>query len=167
MNNIILIGMPGCGKSTLGVILAKTLGYDFVDTDLIIQKNERKRLCDIINEEGIDQFIECETKAILSLDCKYTVIATGGSVVLSEIAMLYLKSLGKVVYIRHSVETIEKRLDNINTRGVVMTKDEGIRDIYMQRTPLYEKYADIIIEPENDNIERTIERLIGNKKLIG
>lgn len=160
MANIILIGMPGCGKSTLGVILAKTLGYDFIDTDLIIQRNEGRMLYEIINQGGLDEFIGCEARAICSVNADNTVIATGGSAVLSEIAMLYLKSIGRVVYIKLPPERIEARINNINTRGIVMRSGQTILDIYRERAPLYEKYADIILEPEGDNAERSIEMLI-------
>lgn len=160
MNNIILIGMPGCGKSTLGVILAKTLGYDFTDTDLIIQKNEGRKLYEIINEDGLDFFIDCEKRAVCTLFGDDTVIATGGSVVLNEGTMRYLKAMGTVVYIKLPCDVIEKRINNISTRGIVMSKNESIRDIYRERTPLYESYADITVEPENDNVEKTIEKLI-------
>lgn len=159
-NNIILIGMPGCGKSTLGVILAKTLGYDFLDSDLIIQRNEGRKLYEIINTVGLEAFIDCERRAICSIDVDNTVIATGGSAVLSEEAMKHLKEIGRVVYIKLSPEVIEKRINNISTRGIVMKKGQGIADIYAERAPLYEKYADITIEPNSDNVERTIELLI-------
>ena len=152
--------MPGCGKSTLGVILAKTLGYDFIDSDLVIQRNEGRKLYEIINSDGLDEFIKCESRAVCSISCENSVIATGGSVVLSEIAMLYLKSLGRVVYIKLPPEVIETRINNISTRGIVMKKDDTIFDIYKERVPLYEKYADITLEPEDDNVERTIEKLI-------
>ncbi|MBR5514616.1 MAG: shikimate kinase [Clostridia bacterium] len=160
MNNIILIGMPGCGKSTLGVILAKTLGYDFIDSDLIIQKNEGKKLYEIIAQKGLEAFMECESKAILSIKAENTVIATGGSAVLCADAMSYLKSIGKVVYIDLSPDVIEKRINNINTRGIVMSKGETLLDIYNQRSPLYEFYSDITIKACEDNIERNIEKII-------
>ncbi|MEG1820424.1 MAG: shikimate kinase, partial [Oscillospiraceae bacterium] len=118
MNNIILIGMPASGKSTIGVVLAKTLGMDFIDTDLIIQSNEHKLLQNIIDTQGLDAFLEAEQKAILSLNCENTVVATGGSAVLCESAMNYLKSIGKVIYLYVECNVLEKRLHNIETRGI-------------------------------------------------
>lgn len=152
--------MPGCGKSTLGVILAKTLGYDFIDTDLIIQKNEGKKLYEIIEDDGLDAFINCESRAICSIAADNTVIATGGSAVLDNKAMEHLKAIGKVIYIKLTPQAIEKRINNISTRGIVMEEGESIGDIYLQRSPLYEKYADIILSADEDNIERNIEKLI-------
>ena len=160
MNNIVLIGMPGCGKSTLGVILAKTLGYDFIDTDLVIQKNEEKKLYEIIAEKGMDEFLVCENKAILSVNTKNTVIATGGSAILCAEAMEYLKTIGRIVYIKLAPEVIENRINNISTRGIVMEKGESIFDIYNKRAPLYEKYADYTVNACEDNIEINIEMII-------
>jgi len=160
MNNIILIGMPGCGKSTLGVILAKTLGYDFIDTDLIIQKNEGRKLYEIIAEDGLDAFINCESRAICSIDTDNTVIATGGSAVLDKKAMEHLKSMGKVVYIDLPPDIIKRRINNINTRGIVMEKGESVEDVYKHRAPLYGEYANIIFKGADTDTERAIENLI-------
>lgn len=146
MKNLILIGMPGCGKSTLGVVLAKNCNMGFCDTDLIIQQFEKKSLQDIINSQGVESFLEKEEKYLLSLDGENIVIATGGSAVLSDKAMYHLKKNGVVVYLKTDCHTITKRLKNVKTRGIAFDKGQTISDIYNLRTPLYEKYADITIE---------------------
>lgn len=145
MKNIILIGMPGCGKSTLGVVLAKNCNMGFCDTDLIIQQFEKKSLQDIINTSGVESFLEKEEKYLLSLDGENIVVATGGSAVLSDKAMCHLKKNGIVIYLKTDCHTIIKRLKNAKTRGIAFGKGQTIYDIYNQRTPLYEKYADITI----------------------
>lgn len=160
MSNIILIGMPGSGKSTLGVLLAKSIGYSFLDSDLVIQKREGRKLFEIINDIGLDGFIKCEERAIKSIETDETVIATGGSVVLSEGAMEYLCGMGKVVYLKVSPSDLEKRIKNIKTRGIVMKKGETIYDVYKVRAPLYEKYADITVELDNSHIEDSVEKIL-------
>lgn len=162
MMNIVLIGMPASGKSTVGVILAKTLGMNFVDTDLIIQKNEGRLLQDIIDKDGINVFLKAEENAIVSLECKNTVIATGGSAVLCEKAMCHLKDISKVVYIYVDCEELEKRLDNIETRGIACSKGETTKDIFNSRKSLYEKYADITINSKSNNIEKTIKNILNS-----
>ncbi len=157
MKNIVLIGMPGAGKSTIGVILAKTLGMHFVDTDLIIQENENMLLQDIINSGGINKFIAIEEKCILSLDCKETVIATGGSVVYSTKAMEHLKQKGTIIYFKLGIEEIIKRINNIKTRGIVLDKGQSLIDIYNQRVPLYEKYSDITVDCTDKGVEDVIQ----------
>ena len=160
MNNpakphIILIGMPACGKSTVGVLAAKTLGYRFVDSDLIIQEREGRRLHRIIREEGQAGFLAIEEEVNLSLgnDSTPSVIATGGSAVYSEAAMAHFKAVGTVVYLRLSFETVQRRLGNFSHRGVVMPEGYTLRDLYDERCALYERYADVIIdESRNDNI---------------
>ncbi len=164
MNNIILIGMPASGKSTIGVVLAKTLGMNFIDTDLIIQNNEDKLLQDIIDENGLETFLEAEQRAILSLDCKNTVIATGGSAVLLEQAMNHLQSLGKIFYLHVDCDILEKRLSDIETRGIACKKGETPCDIFKVRKSLYEKYADVTIKTHDNNVEKTIEQILYNMK---
>ncbi len=159
-NNVILIGMPGSGKSTLGVLLAKSIGYSFLDSDLVIQKREGRKLFEIINDIGIEGFIGCEESAVKSIDTVETVIATGGSVVLSEEGMEYLKKLGKIVYLKVLPCDLERRIKNIKTRGIVMKKNETIYDVYNVRAPLYEKYADITVELDNSHIEDSIEKIL-------
>ena len=120
MNNVTLIGMPGVGKSTLGVVLAKVMEYQFLDTDLLIQKEEKRRLSRIIQEEGIDGFKAIENRVNASVEAENTVISTGGSVVYCDEAMQHLKSIGKVVYLKLSLKALSKRLGNLKGRGVVL-----------------------------------------------
>ena len=161
-SNVILIGMPGCGKSTCGVLAAKALLKNFFDTDLLLQGLEQERLQNIIdNNRGIDYFLEAEEKAILSLDINATVIATGGSVVYSERAMEHLRSMGKVIYLHLEYETMVKRIKNITTRGVVLKQGTSLLDMYNERLPLYEKYADEVIYCDNNSVEQTVEEIVG------
>ncbi len=145
MRNIVLIGMPASGKSTVGVLLAKTLGVGFCDTDLLIQQRERRLLQQIIDEDGIEAFLDAERDAILSLDCSDTVIATGGSAVFRAEAMQKLKANGVVVFLDVPLGEVQKRLQNIKTRGVAAKKGESVADIYQERLPLYRTYADITV----------------------
>ncbi len=166
MNNIILIGMPGCGKSTVGVLLAKILGFSFIDSDLLIQKSENKKLYEIINENGTEYFKQVENRINATINAENTVIATGGSVVYCEEAMEHLKSIGKVVYIKVTPEQLKMRINNISTRGIVKRQGETILDLYNERAPLYEKYADITVESTGEslfiNAERIAEKIFKN-----
>ncbi len=166
--HIILIGMPACGKSTVGVLAAKTLGYRFIDSDLIIQERDGRRLHRIIREEGREGFLKIEEAVNLTLGndsapavpAVPAVIATGGSAVYSEAAMTHFKAVGTVVYLRLSYETVEKRLGNFAHRGVVMPAGYTLRDLYDERCALYEKYADIIVdETQTDNIGDVLNSL--------
>ena len=159
MANIILIGMPGCGKSTVGVILAKTLGIGFVDTDLVIQQRENRLLQNIIDVDGIDYFLDCEAQAVKTVDCDNSVIATGGSVVYREDAIEHLKKNGKIVYLDVPLDEIKRRLNNISTRGIAAKKNDSIDDIYNERVALYNKYADIIIKTDGESVEKTVEKI--------
>lgn len=159
-SNIVLIGMPGSGKSTCGVLAAKALLKNFFDTDLLLQNLEGKRLQSIINENGIEYFNEAEEKAILSLDIRGTVIATGGSVVYSEKAMAHLRSLGKIIYLRLGYEEMEKRIKNITTRGIVLKEGETLLDMYNERASLYERYADEILNCDGMTVEETVESIV-------
>ena len=153
--HIILIGMPACGKSTVGVLAAKTLGYRFIDSDLIIQERDGRRLHRIIREEGQEGFLKIEEAVNLTLgnDSAPTVIATGGSAVYSPAAMAHFKAVGTVVYLRLSFETVQKRLGNFTHRGVVMPAGYTLRDLYDERCALCEQYADVIIdESRTDNV---------------
>lgn len=157
--NIVLIGMPASGKSTAGVILAKVLGKKFIDTDLVIQERENALLADIIKDKGVAGFMKTEEEAILSVDVKNTVIATGGSAVYGEKAMEHLKEKGTVIYLKVEKDELFKRLHNIKERGVVLKQDETLEEMYDNRSVLYEKYADIIIDEKDSTIEETIEKI--------
>lgn len=160
MDNICLIGMPGAGKSTVGVILAKILGYEFVDSDLVIQREEGALLKDIIATKGVDGFVAVEERVNSSLNLDKTVIATGGSVVYGAKAMEHLKSISKIVYLKLSYETIDSRLNNIKGRGVVLRDGQTLKDLYDERIPLYERYADIVIDEDNLNVEETVSAIV-------
>lgn len=159
MSNIILIGMPACGKSTVGVILAKTLGIGFVDSDLIIQQREKRLLQDIINSDGIEHFLDCESEAIKSIDTDACVISTGGSAVFRKDAMEHLKRNGTVFYLDVPLAEIKRRLNNISTRGIAADANESIDEIFLQRAPLYEKYADVVLHLNNSEPEETVEKI--------
>ena len=160
MANIILVGMPSCGKSTAGVILAKTLNKDFVDTDLLIQRKKKKTLQDIINTWGNEYFHKVEEEVLLSFDGDDYVVATGGSAIYFDKAMERFKENGTIVYIRVSLETVLERLNNIKTRGVTLEKGQTLEDLYNLRIPLYEKHADIIVDGDGYTVEETIEKII-------
>ena len=164
MNNITLIGMPGAGKSTIGVVLAKVLGYQFLDSDLLIQKQEKRRLSEIIEEEGYKGFIDVENRVNASIEAENTVIATGGSVVYCEEAMEHLKSIGTVVYLKLSLNALSKRLGNLKGRGVLLREGQTLTNLYEERTPLYEKYADIVIDEEGKDLEASLEILLKTLK---
>lgn len=160
MKNIILVGMPACGKSITGVVLAKTVRKNFVDTDLLIQEHENRPLQEIINESGLEYFKEVEEHVLLQLDADNTVVSTGGSAVYYKNAMEHLKKHGIIVYLKVSLKTVEKRLNNIKTRGVAMSKADTIEQLYERRIPLYEKYANVVIEADDLEVEQTVEKII-------
>jgi shikimate kinase len=160
MSNIILTGMPGAGKSTVGVILAKTLGMNFIDTDIVLQENSGRMLQEIINTDGIDAFLKAEESIIVSLQCTNTIIATGGSVVFSEKSMKYLKKKGIIIYLSVSYEELVQRIKNITTRGIVLAADQSLLDMYNQRIPLYEKYADRTIDCSDRDVEKIVENIL-------
>ena len=158
-NNIVLIGMPTSGKSTVGVILAKLLGMDFVDSDLVIQKKIGKKLAEIISDEGLEGFLKIEEDVCCDIEAENTVIATGGSVVYGAAAMEHFKSIGRVVYLKIDYETLEARLHHAKQRGVVLRPGQSKKELYDERTVLYEKYADIVISEEGKDIEETVAGL--------
>ena len=160
MHNIILIGMPGAGKSSVGVLLAKTLGYAFLDTDLVIQEREGKLLQTLVDELGVEAFLEREADAICSVNCVNTVIAPGGSAVCRERAMEHLKALGRIIYLHLPLEELEHRLHNISTRGIAMAPGETLAHIYDYRAPLYRKYADLTVEVGGQTLEETVTQVL-------
>jgi len=159
-SNIVLIGMPGAGKSTVGVLLAKALGRYFLDTDIYIQALEAKDLQQIIDEKGLDEFCRMEEGHIICIDLKNAVIATGGSAVYSEKAMRYLAKNGTVVHLDLPFGEIERRVTNLYTRGVVMEKGQTLRGLYDKRQPLYKKFAEITIQCSGKTHEQIVEEVI-------
>lgn len=159
-SNVVLIGMPGVGKSTIGVVLAKVLGYRFIDADLVIQEKEKKLLREIIAEVGAEGFIEVENRINSEIMAEHAIIATGGSVVYGADAMTHLKEIGTVIYLKLPYDTLEKRLNDIKGRGVVLKEGQTLRGLYEERVPLYEKYADLIVDENELNVEQTIEKIL-------
>ena len=159
-HNIIFIGMPAVGKSTVGVVIAKRLGYRFVDTDILIQESEGKLLKDIIADVGPDGFLKVEDRVNAQVKAERTVISPGGSVVYCENAMKHYKEIGKVVYLQASFETINSRLKNAKGRGVVLRDGQTLKALYDERVKLFEKYADITVCEDNQKLEDTIESVL-------
>lgn len=157
--NVILVGMAGAGKSTLGVLLAKALGMDFVDTDILIQRQEGCLLPELIERKGIDGFFAIEEAVVAGADLRGCVVATGGSVVYSERAMAALKARGTVVYLSLPFEEIQRRVTNITTRGVVMKRGRSLRDAYEERLPLYQRYSDLTINCAGKDIETCVTEM--------
>ena len=160
MKNIVLIGMPGAGKSTIGVLLAKSLLLAFVDTDLTIQNKYKKSLCDIIEEKGTDGFLQIENDTILSCDFKNSVVATGGSAVYGEEAMEKLKENSIFVYLKLPLTELERRIADIKTRGVAMKNGTTLADLYSERAPLYERYADFTLDCAGLSPEQCVEKIV-------
>lgn len=152
--------MPASGKSTVGVILAKILGYSFVDADIVIQKKEGRKLAEIIETEGIDGFIDIENKVNSEIEVEKTVVSTGGSAVYGKEAMDHYKNIGKVVYLKVSMDVLTKRLKNAKQRGVVMREGQSLVSLYNERVPLYEKYADIVIDEGDKTMEEVVADLL-------
>lgn len=152
--------MPASGKSTIGVILAKVIGYDFIDSDLLIQRKEGKRLSEVIKEKGVDGFLAVENEVNASIEASQCVIATGGSAVYGEEAMRHLREIGAVIYLQVDFDVLQKRLRNIRQRGVVLRAGQTLRDLYDERTVLYEKYADLIVREGSGEIEEVVARII-------
>lgn len=160
MDNIILIGMPASGKSTVGVVLAKRLGYEFIDTDLLIQKQEQALLREIIAEKGEDGFLVIEDQVNADLEAERSVIAPGGSVVYCENAMKHYKEIGTVVYLQTSYQTIKERIGDPKKRGVVLREGQTLKDLYEERRVLLEKYADVTICEDGLTLSETIGKVV-------
>lgn len=165
MDNIILIGMPGAGKSTVGVLLAKTLGYAFLDTDLLIQEREGDLLQRLVDRLGVDGFLEREADVLCGLECRRTVIAPGGSAVCRERAMENLRRLGPVVYLHLPLEELTRRLNNISTRGIALAPGQTLEELYVCRAPLYRSYADLTVEVGGQSLEKTVEQVVTTLRL--
>ena len=159
MKNIVLIGMPGSGKSTVGVVLAKNIGYDFLDSDLEIQAREGRKLHEIISEKGLEDFLKIEEAVNASFMVEHTVIATGGSAVYGKTAMEHLKEIGSVIYLKLPYEEIRHRLGDLNQRGVAMRSGQSLEDLYEERVVLYEKYADKTIECFHKEIREIVAEI--------
>lgn len=164
-DNVILIGMPGAGKSTIGIVLAKVLGCDFIDSDLLIQKQEKKLLWQIMQEQGIQRFNEIEEQVNSTIQSHHTVIATGGSAVYSPKSMAHLSEIGTIVYLRTSYEVLKNRLGDLNKRGVVLRPGQTLEDLYQERVPLYEQYARITVPNDDFNISRTVAQIVSDLQI--
>ena len=164
--NVILIGMPGCGKSTVGVVLAKRLGFRFADTDLIIQEKSGQLLQEIIDDCGSQALLELEQEVLTDWVGDNTVVATGGSAVYSDKGMAHLRENGIAVYIKLGLEQVKGRLDNLATRGVAGAESRSIKELYDERTPLYERYADTVVEADSMTIEQTIDAVYNSVKSL-
>ena len=158
-SNIVLVGMPGAGKSTVGVVLAKRMGCKFVDSDLVIQEKYDKLLHELIEEHGVQGFWKIENDVNASLNMNRSVIATGGSVVYGKEAMEHLKEIGSVVYLKLPYQEVEDRLGDLNARGVTLLPGQTLKDLYEERTPLYEKYADITIECSGKALRELVKEI--------
>lgn len=168
-SNIVLIGMPGVGKSTLGVVLAKQLGYDFVDTDLIIQHKYGETLQALIEKRGDEGFIELENRELANLSCEHTVVATGGSAVYGTDAMKHLAQIGTIVYLDAPEQELEDRLGDLDARGVVRNGKDTVREIFEERLYLYMKYAEITIQLTGKTLRTAVDntvKLLRNSGLV-
>ena len=163
-NNIVLIGMPGCGKSTVGVVLAKALGYHFLDSDLVIQDREKKLLSEIIEENGPEGFNRIEEDVNASIEAEHTVIATGGSVVYGPRAMAHLGEIAVIIYLKLPLEEIEERVGDLTKRGVSLREGQTLNDLYRERIPLYEKYAQITVDESGMDIRRVVGEILRRRQ---
>ncbi len=159
-NNLVLIGMPGAGKSTIGVIAAKVLGMRFVDADILIQEREERLLSEIIEQDGVEGFLRIENEVNAGIECTNSVIATGGSVIYGREAMSHLRRIGTVVYLKLTHDALTERLGDLKNRGVVLKDGQTFEDLYAERTPLYEQYAHVIVEEDGLSMEETLEQVV-------
>ena len=159
MKNIVLVGMPGAGKSTVGVVLAKRMGMSFMDSDLVIQEQQGKTLHEIIEEQGTDGFLAVEEQVNASLNPNNTIIATGGSVIYGKKAMEHLGEIATICYLKLSYDSINERLGDLEQRGVALKEGQTLMDLYHERTPLYEKYANIVFDCENKSIREIVSEI--------
>lgn len=159
-SNIILIGMPAAGKSTIGVLLAKALAMQFVDTDLLVQARAGRSLQELLDEMGLERFCALEADTVLSIRATRTVIATGGSVVYGEDAMTHLQSLGRIVYLDVPLAEIQRRLTNLASRGVVLEPGQSVAQLYAARQPLYRRYATLTVDASADSHQIVVDRLL-------
>lgn len=166
-SNIILIGMPGAGKSTLGVLLARAMNYRFLDTDLLIQEREGRLLCEIIAEEGLDGFLEIEGEVNAGINAERTVIAPGGSAIYSEKAMKHFAEIGTIVYLHVPVTELRKRLGDLKRRGVVLKEGQDLNSLYEERRVYYERYAQVTVDVTKDEIGEVLAELVRKLKEIG
>jgi shikimate kinase len=158
-SNLVLIGMPGVGKSTIGVVLAKHLGLNFIDTDLLLQAKTGCRLQQIIHDRGLEGFLDLEEKTILELDARQSVIATGGSVIYSPQAMETLSQNGHLIYLQISLGQLQQRLDDMGQRGVVIEQNQSIEDLYRSRTKLYQHYGELVVDCDFQSPSQVVERV--------
>ena len=156
-NNIILIGMPGSGKSSVGVVLAKALGYGFVDVDLLIQERTGALLQEILDRDGVERFLDLERDVLCSVDCARSVIAPGGSCVCREASIAHMRQLGTVVYLELSLPEVERRIHNLATRGIALSPGQTIADVYAYRAPLYERCAHLTVPAGGQSLSETVE----------
>lgn len=163
--NITLIGMPGVGKSTIGVILAKIIGYEFIDSDIVIQKQEGKLLKDIIAEVGSEGFLQIENKVHQDIDVQHCIISPGGSICYCTEGLEHLRDISTVVYLKLDYEELANRLGNLTARGVVLKDGQTLFDLYQERTPLYEKYAHIVIDETGLQVEETLQAVLNTLEL--
>jgi shikimate kinase len=159
ISNIILVGMPGAGKSTIGVILAKSLGMGFVDTDILIQQAENRTLQEIVDSSGYMELRGIEERILLKLECCHYVIATGGSAVYSPEAMVHLKKKGMIVFLSVELSELQKRVSDFRFRGIARRPEQSFRDLFHERYELYVKYADVIVACRNRTMEQICERI--------
>ena len=164
-HNVVLIGMPGAGKSTLGVLLAKAIGYDFIDTDLVIQRKAGMRLGSYLASRGYQALRQLEAEVICALDHAGTVIATGGSAVYSQAAMQHLRANGRVVYLQCALEVLDQRIASMDERGIAAPSGQTLADVQAERIPLYEQFAEITVEVGSENMDSTLGKIIRDLNL--